>query len=65
MHMAMAWKNRAVWDGKPHFGIETGCGLTHRHEGCKTTHMDMASHSDARGVGISASFFEGVQEGQL
>lgn len=41
-----------------------------------TTHMDMESQSDARGVGasipsdgrgvgISASFFEVVQEGQL
>lgn len=27
-----------------------------------TTHMDVESRSDARGVGISASFFEVVQE---
>lgn len=55
----------AVWDGKPPFGTETSCGLTHRCEGSMITDMDMESHSDARGVGISSSLFEVVQEGQL
>lgn len=55
----------AVWDGKPPFGTETSCGLTHRCEGSMITDMDMESRSDARRVGISSSLFEVGQEGQL